>query len=76
MNAEDDAHIELYYQGREARSYEMDGRMYLDGAHIHINEAWTDAHIDNIDEEWMEVCIHLSRNVRTLMLIRKGSTLI
>jgi len=22
----------------------------------HINEAWTDAHIDNIDEEWMEVC--------------------
>ena len=42
----------------------------------HINEAWTDAHIDNIDKEWMDVCIHPSSNVRTLMSMRKGSTLI
>ena len=59
---------------REVRSYERDGRMYLDGGSYH--EVWTDAHIDNIDEEWMDVCIHPSRNVRTLMSMRKGSMLI
>ena len=45
----------------EGRYAHMKGTDVCISTEAHINEAWTDAHIDNIDEEWMEVCINPSR---------------
>ena len=52
----------------EGRYAHMKGTDVCISTEAHINEAWTDAHIDNIDEEWMEVCINGWRCVS----IRRG----